>query len=378
MFWKERSNGTFIYGEWYKDPYTNERKRTHVTLKSNSKQAQNKAQKLLNAKIEEILNKSRTEAVPFRVVKNEWYEGYKGSLRPSSIRSTNSAMKIIDKYFNEKILIDKLDARFIQKFFNSIDYSEDYIGAIKSILNQVFEYAEDKGMVKQSPMHKVKIIKKAKTLDDLKRVEEKYLEQFEAEALIDELYRRPNTYRLGRLAEFLYLMGTRIGEAVILKPFDIDDDIVRITGTIDTSKGYKRAVKGPPKTLKGNRDISMTQRTIDLVKRTTDENKLDALTSSKYIDQGFIFVTKSGTPIQTNSFNLALKKAGARVGIRKELTSHIFRHTHVSILAEMNIPLKVIMDRIGHEDEKITNDIYTHITNKMKITVIDKLESYGL
>ena len=301
--------------------------------------------------------------MPFQKVKQEWYSGHKKSLRPSSVRTTNSAIKIIDKHFSKDLLIDKLDARFIQRFFNDLDYSDDYTSAIKAILNQVFEYAEDKNMIEQSPMSKVKVIKKAKTLNDLKRLEEKYLEVEEAEALIQELYRRPNTYRLGRLAELMYLTGTRIGEAVILTPHDIKDNLIRITGTIDTGRGYKKAIKGPPKTLKENRDISITQRTIDLINRTQDENKLDSLTNPKFIDQGYLFVTKSGTPIQTNSFNAALKNAGERIGIKKELTSHIFRHTHVSTLAEMNIPLKLIMDRIGHDDEKITNEIYTHITN---------------
>lgn len=74
-----------------------------------------------------------------------------------------------------------------------------------------------------------------------------------------------------------------------------------------------------------------------------------------------------------------LKSAALRVGILKpSMSSHIFRHTHISVLAEHNVQLKAIMDRIGHEDEKITTKIYTHVTDGMKITVIEKLESYGL
>ena len=53
----------------------------------------------------------------------------------------------------------------------------------------------------------------------------------------------------------------------------------------------------------------------------------------------------TGTPIQINSFNTALKGAGQRVGLYgKELSSHIFRHSHISLLAEKNIPLKAIHD----------------------------------
>lgn len=90
-------------------------------------------------------------------------------------------------------------------------------------------------------------------------------------------------------------------------------------------------------------------------------------------------MTRSGTPIQTNSFNSALKRAADRIGINKaSMSSHIFRHTHVSVLAENNIQLKAIMDRIGHDDEATTNEIYTHVTKKMKLDIIDKLEKLGL
>lgn len=79
-------------------------------------------------------------------------------------------------------------------------------------------------------------------------------------------------------------------------------------------------------------------------------------------------MTRSGTPIQTNSFNTALKKAADRIGIKKaSMPSHIFKHTHISVLAENNIQLKAIMDRIGHDDEATTNEIYTHATKKNEV-----------
>jgi integrase len=95
-------------------------------------------------------------------------------------------------------------------------------------------------------------------------------------------------------------------------------------------------------------------------------------------DISYIFTTKNGVPIQTNSFNLALKKANERLEkpIQKNLTSHIFRHTLVSRLAENRVPLKAIMDRVGHADAKTTTQIYTHITKKLKANVAEIMENY--
>ena len=35
-------------------------------------------------------------------------------------------------------------------------------------------------------------------------------------------------------------------------------------------------------------------------------------------------------------------------------------------LAENKIPLKTIMDRVGHSDSEVTTSIYTHVTKNMK------------
>ena len=55
-------------------------------------------------------------------------------------------------------------------------------------------------------------------------------------------------------------------------------------------------------------------------------------------------------------------------------TTHIFRHTHISILAEQGEPLKVIMDRVGHKSANTTLRIYTHVTDKMKDDLIKRLD----
>ncbi|HFU5491451.1 TPA: tyrosine-type recombinase/integrase [Streptococcus pyogenes] len=46
--------------------------------------------------------------------------------------------------------------------------------------------------------------------------------------------------------------------------------------------------------------------------------------------------------------------------------THLFRHSHISFLAEKGIPLNAIMDRVGHSDPKTTLSIYSHTTVNMK------------
>ncbi len=54
----------------------------------------------------------------------------------------------------------------------------------------------------------------------------------------------------------------------------------------------------------------------------------------------------------------------------KHLTTYIFRHTHISMLAELGVPLKTIMQRVGHNYPNTTLSIYTHVTKSMHDDVI--------
>ena len=374
---------SYKYIERYKDPYTEKYKRKSVILTSDSKQAQKKAQKLLDEKIGKAEETATLSDINLHNLVEEWFSHHQKvhRIRPSTIRAYKAQQKVIFKKIDKDTLAKNADTKLFQTFFDGLDYSNDYVSSIKSQLNSVFKYAYRMGYIKENPLDKVQISYSKKDDAAREKIENKYLEKDEAEKLIKELYRRPSTYRVGRLAEFMYLTGCRIGEAVILTPTDFNNNLTSasITGTIDYGNGFRAARKGPPKTLMSNRTINLTPRCIKLVERSIDENKLDSLTRNDYLPGEYVFVTKNGTPMIYSSFNRALVRAGERVGLaHKTLTSHIFRHTHVSLLAENGIQLTAIMERVGHEDSDITTKIYTHVTKRMKADITSKLTEIGL
>lgn len=80
----------------------------------------------------------------------------------------------------------------------------------------------------------------------------------------------------------------------------------------------------------------------------------------------FLFQTSKGTPIQITAINTYLRIHSKDFDITKNLSSHIFRHTHISKLAELEVPLYVIQDRVGYEKSNITERIYLHVTKGVK------------
>lgn len=381
MWMQQTATGNYQFFERYTDPYTSKERTTSVTLESKSAQAKKKAQKMLTDKIEKLLDKKTQTLMTFHESLDKWYISHQKALRPGSRAAYDAHIKIIKNYFDKDVLLANLDTRIFQDFFDSLSYSDQYILAIKSVINQTLDFQVRMRTITVNPARQVKLVRAAKTIDDYIALERKYLEADQAESLLKELYRKNQSYRIARLCEFMYLTGCRIGEATVLteKDFDFENKTVMISGTLNRKNGnYKDSTKGPTKTPKGTRLVSLTDRCVDLAKRTILENKIDAEANEKYSRTGRLFVTKSGISMQVNSVNLSLKRAGKLLDLDKSLSSHIFRHTHISMLAELNIPIKAIMDRVGHEDSKITNKIYTHVTNNMKSNIITQLSLRGL
>lgn len=378
--WVEKlDNGKYKFFERYKDPYTEKWRRVSITLDSGSSRAKKEAQKLLDEKIENTIASLQAPDVLFTDVLDEWWGFYQKEIKRSSISSLTGNVDELRSIFATNIKIRNIDARYIQNFLNNLKVTRSKLERFKSILNLSFDYALSLDYIKDNSARRAKLPKLVKTIDDYQKTAKKFLEDTELEKLIEELYRRPNTYRLALLAEFMAYNGCRIGEAIAIKPENInfENKTVDIHGTLDKTVGYTKGEKTTTKTSASWRTVAMSDKEIDILHKMIDLNELTKNTNPNYVDLGYIFVTKNGIPIQNNSFNTAIRSANQRlnVPIDKHLTSHIFRHTLVSRLAEYNIPLKAIMQRVGHSDSKTTLKIYTHVTHKMEANVVKLLNT---
>ena len=380
MWVEQHKSGKVNFVERYRDPYTNKWKRTSTLMEKDTPRIRKEAQKILDTKITNLLNNLKTSEMLFTALLDQWWGFYQQEIKRSSIASLRGNIREIRESFGLNVKVVNIDPKYVQTYLDNLDCSRNKKERHKSMLNLAFDYAVDLNIIKDNPSRRAKLPRIKKTLEDWKKIEEKYLEEDEIQPLLKELYRRPNTYRLGLLSEFMSLNGCRIGEAVSIEPtnYDFETRALQLHGTYDHTEGYRNGEKTTPKTLASYRETIMTNREMEILKEIEFMNELEKNTNLRYRDMGYLFTTKNGVPIQTNSFNLALKAANKRLEkpIQKNLTSHIFRHTLVSRLAENNVPLRAIMDRVGHADSKTTVQIYTHITKKMKSNVADIMENY--
>ncbi len=75
---------------------------------------------------------------------------------------------------------------------------------------------------------------------------------------------------------------------------------------------------------------------------------------------------------------LYLKHKSKEAGIDRKITTHFFRHTHISKLAEQGVPLHVIQKRVGHTKAETTREIYLHVTKKMQEDMEKQINNFSI
>ena len=159
-----------------------------------------------------------------------------------------------------------------------------------------------------------------------------------------------------------YLTGMRIGEVLALqvkKVFQEDGKwFVKIDCTLEYSKRLKSefTISSTPKTQSSNRTILLPDEAVRIYRLYSLGKQPDNLL--------FSVETKTGAFLHPLSINNQLKNVQESLGLSKPLSTHIFRHTHASKLAELGVPIELISKRLGHKDSSVTRQIYLHVTKK--------------
>lgn len=369
MWIEELPSGKYKYIERYEDPLSGKSKRVSVIMPNKTRQTQKEASYILNNKIATKIKEieSTQKEIKFSDLYDEWFNRYKKQVAESTYMSTNNLMNAVKHDIGDDTLVSKIDSRLINEILDSYLYdknlSNKYVAIIKTKINLVLKYALRKDYITVNPMDKVQVDykKEFKTA----KIKDKYLEDTEYESIIS--FTMAHNERYGLLFQWLYLTGMRPGEATALMKDDIDleEKTAKINGTLlYRERKITEVIKSNrTKTAAGMRTIDLSSKTIEIYLRLLELNPTG----------DFLFQTSKGTPILITALNSYLKAHRNQMDIpeEKNLSTHIFRHTHISKLAEIGTPMYVIQDRVGHEDSKITQQIYLHVTQGMR----EKLQS---
>lgn len=391
----------YRYYEKYKDPLTNKWRRVSVVLNKNGKQSQKEAQKLLNKRIEEKLNdKTPTtlKSLTFHAACDEWLEYYKNhsGSKATTIKEKLSNTNTVKNAIDKEVLINNITHTYLQDIINEWAklHSKGHVQSLVTIIRSVFKYAfKYYDLQDISVLDKIDIPKKAKTRDELQAKRNNYLEDSEVKELLscfdylikhkNHSSRKRNYNMVKAIVQFQIANGMRIGELLAIKSDNInyEDKTLDIDGTINWVTDKETGafgVKETTKTSKSYRTIGLTTQSINLLKTLILENKKENQWNEEFIDRGYVFTNTAGGPIDLNKINSIIKEAAEISSIKKRVTTHTLRHTHISTLAQLGINLKAIQERVGHSDYKTTLEIYTHVTDQMAKDMMNKLETINI
>lgn len=377
MFFRELENGKYRYYEKYFDLEESKWKQVSITLTSKTRQAQKQARMLLEEKIEnkkENIEKEKTEVK--KIIVKEAYEEYL-KIRESELkRSTFKSQKytIIGEIRKlEDYLLVNVTSRIVQNILLELPCSAEHRKNKKVLLNLFFKYCLNVGYISENPIDNVVLPKRKKNLKKVRKKQNKYLTRVEVVQYLNFLEKEEKNQRVRLIVEFMYLTGLRFGEvlALTLEDIDFENKTLEVKHTLHTSGSKAEIFLDSPKSLASYRVIGISDRVLEIIEEYLLMEK-----------EGRFIFTKNGNPFMIFSFNDFLKRSFKRSGVQKEedfvLTTHVFRHSHISLLAELEVPIKAIMERVGHTNEKMTLGVYTHVTQQMKFNITEKLDKLDL
>ena len=335
--------------EYVIDPHTGLKKIVSVKILGSSKKAEQEAFKRLEKKITE-LGDTRirlSEVVELYLKENE--KTWKPSTYSQIVNRLNSVINIVgDGYMNV------LTAGYIKQKFAQSGKNAQTINAYQTRLKTVWRWAYQNDYVKT--MEVADKLSNIRTEPNRAKIQDKYLETNEIKRLLKAMI---YDKRYALMTEFLILTGMRIGEAIALNNTDVWGDIIRISKTYDKANNLVTTTK----TLKSVRDIHVQPELKDCINRIREYTKWQQEVFEYESD--LFFPDPNGDYFGYSYYTKYVGKMTEKV-LGRRLTPHAFRHTHCSILASNGMSLEAISERLGHEDSKITKEIYLHRMKELK------------
>ena len=148
------------------------------------------------------------------------------------------------------------------------------------------------------------------------------------------------------ILETLYSCGLRVSELCNLKLSELyfEEGFIKVEG-----KGSKqRLVPISPRAIKEIR-LYFTDRNLMKIKPGFED---------------FVFISNFGKNISRIMVFHIIKELAERIGLKKKISPHTFRHSFATHLLEGGANLRAIQCMLGHESI-VTTEIYTHIDRNM-------------
>lgn len=170
--------------------------------------------------------------------------------------------------------------------------------------------------------------------------------------------RAPTGVRNRALIGVLYRGGLRLGEALALKPKDLDP--LQGTITVLHGKGDRRRVVG------------LDPGAMAMVERWIERRKDIGLSA-----RSPLFCTLGGKPLKASYIRTLLPRLAAKAGIEKRVHPHGLRHTMAYELMMEGVPVPIIQRQLGHASLATTDRYLAHLAPRDVVEAMQRRHEWS-
>lgn len=313
-------------------------------------------------------------SITFQNFAAEWLESYAINVKKSSVRIRKHQISLMCEVLG-KIPMQSIDPRIYQRALDTLTksgFATNTISGAHTAARMVFKRACEYRVIREDPSRFARPPRRqSRSIQQIEKVpaylEKEQLNQFLAAARQDGL---AGDYPLFMLLAYT---GMRIGELLALtwQDLDMEDSTVSISKTLYTpDNNISHYELLPPKTVSGYRVIDLPPEVITALQAWRKEYLLEKMRwgNEWHTAYDFIFpaTNRHGYPRTQKLIQLRINRLLKLCPLPVRVTPHVFRHTHISLLAEAGAALHEIMDRVGQVDDETTKKVYLHVTQHRK------------
>ena len=298
-----------------------------------------------------LLNLSATADITFKQLRESFIKYKSSRVKASTLKTLKYTLDgQIGPFFDNKPIRDITTADVLhwQNELIKSSRKETTINKINSRLSAVFEYGvKYYGLSKNPCIETIGTQKRASESIDFWTLDE-YKDFISHVAAVE--------YKM--IFELLFYTGMRIGEllALTLSDIDFDKKIITINKTLPRCADETTT----PKTLNSIRVISVPGDVMEHLKDYT--GRIYDLTNTNrlfFMEYQTIMRYKNNV---CNKYNI------------RQIRIHDFRHSHVSLLINLDCSIMVIADRIGDTPATVQST-YAHLYPEKRDVILEKLEN---
>lgn len=353
--WAEHRNGKWRYSERYRD-HLGKVRRVSVTLE---RKADKKAYRMLQDLIEERTREAGDRTLS--EVLQLYLEDHRRNVRKATFIRNKISLEHTIEILGGYNRIGKLTAGYIREQLarsgKPASTCNGYIKRLSAFIRWAYrnDYITDTACIDK--------LERFADTPHREKIREKFMDDSELNLFLSSVTDEPNKL----VTEFLVLSGLRIGEAIALNDADVTD-VIRVTKTYSPTANEIT----PGKTFSSRRDVHIQPELSAVIDRLREAMRLRKIATGY---KGPLFlIGRNGGLFQYHAFNKWMRENTEQI-LGRRLTPHSLRHTHASLLLERGMPIDAISRRLGHDGSRITQDVYLHLTDKIKEQDARKMDS---